>query len=327
MGSIPFRQGGKDNLFRQVDYLRGPFPATMMKRVDPSQVSIPEMHGYLTGAVGPRPIALASTIDAEGRPNLSPFSFFNAFGANPPTLIFSPARRGRDNTTKHSYHNVKAVPEVVINVVTYSMVEQVSVASGEYGDGVDEFVKSGLTPVPSEKVRPFRVKESPVQFECQVKQVIETGTGGAAGNLVICEVVLAHVNEDVLGPDGKIDQRKIDLVARMGGMFYCRAHGDALFELVQPHQNYGVGVDALPAPVRNSPILTGNDLGMLGSLRTVPDETAVNEYKLTELADLFISMEDDAPGLERALHERAKALLAQGNKEEAWKTLLAFNDR
>lgn len=299
----------------------------MMKRVDPSEIPIPEMHGYLTGAVGPRPIALASTIDAQGRPNLSPFSFFNVFGANPPTMIFSPARRGRNNTTKHTYHNVKAVPEVVINVVTFPMVEQVSVASGEFDEGIDEFIKSGLTPIPSEKVRPFRVKESPVQFECVVKQVIETGTGGAAGNLVICEVVLVHINEEVLGADGKIDQRKIDLVSRMGGMFYCRAHGDALFELTQPHQNYGVGVDALPASVRNSPILTGNELGMLGSQRTIPDETEVNEYKLTELADLFISMEDDAPGLERELHLRAKELLKQGNKEEAWKTLLAFNDR
>lgn len=298
-----------------------------MKRVDPSRTSIPEMHGHLTGAVGPRPVALASTIDAEGRPNLSPFSFFNTFGANPPLMIFSPARRGRDNTTKHTYHNVKAVPEVVINVVTYAMVQQVSVASGEFPEGVDEFRKSGFTPVASEMVRPFRVGESPVQFECRVKDVVETGTGGAAGNLVICEVVLAHISEDVLGPDGKIDQRKIDLVARMGGSFYCRAHGDALFELVQPNQHYGVGVDALPAAVRNSTILTGNELGQLASLQAIPDETAVNEYKLTELADLFIGMEGDAPGLERALHAKAQALLREGKREEAWKTLLAFNDR
>lgn len=298
-----------------------------MKRADPTQIPVPEMHGYLTGAIGPRPVALASTVDAEGRPNLSPFSFFNAFGANPPIVIFSPARRGRDNTTKHTFHNVKAVPEVVINVVTYAMVQQVSVASGEFAEGVDEFTKSGLTPVASERVRPFRVKESPVQFECRVKQVVETGTGGAAGNLVICEVVLAHIDESVLGADGKIDQRKIDLVGRMGGAYYCRAHGDALFELPQPNQHFGVGVDALPASVRNSRILSGNDIGNLASARSIPDETAVNEYKLTELADLFINMEDDAPGLEKALHQRAKALLEAGNREEAWKTLLAFNDR
>ncbi|MBX2981840.1 MAG: flavin reductase family protein [Flavobacteriales bacterium] len=298
-----------------------------MKRADPSLISIPELHGYLVGAVGPRPIALASTIDAEGRPNLSPFSFFNVFGANPPIAIFSPARRGRDNTTKHSYHNVKAVPEVVINVVTYSMVQQVSVASGEFPEGIDEFAKSGLTPIASEMVRPFRVKESPVQFECKVKEVIETGSGGGAANLVLCEVVLIHVSEDVLDAHGKIDQRKIDLVGRMGGMFYCRAHGDALFELTQPNKDFGVGVDALPRSVRNSSILTGNDLGQLGSLRVVPDETAVNEYKLTELADLFIRLEDDPAGLEKALHTRAKELLQDGQKEEAWKTLLTFNER
>ncbi|MBS1568225.1 MAG: flavin reductase family protein [Bacteroidetes bacterium] len=298
-----------------------------MKRADPAEIPIPELHGYLTGGIGPRPIALASTIDAQGRPNLSPFSFFNAFGANPGILIFSPARRGRDNTTKHSYHNVKAVPEVVINAVTWSMVQQVSVASGEFPEGINEFEKSGLTPVASEKVRPFRVNESPVQFECKVLQVIETGTGGGAANLVVCEVVMVHVDEAVLGPDGKIDQRKIDLVGRMGGPTYCRAHGDALFDLAQPNQHVGVGVDALPARVRNSSILTGNDLGMLGSALHLPDETAVNEFKLTELADLFIGLQDKPAELERTLHERARQLLANGHKEEAWKTLLAFNER
>lgn len=298
-----------------------------MKRADPSEIPIPELHGYLVGAVGPRPIALASTIDEDGRPNLSPFSFFNVFGANPPMAIFSPARRGRDNTTKHSYHNVKAVPEVVINVVTYAMVQQVSLASGEFDEGVNEFAKSGFTPIPSEKIRPFRVKESPVQFECKVKQVIETGTGGGAGNLVLCEIVLIHVDGTLLDANGKIDQRRIDLVGRMGGSFYCRAHGDALFELTQPNKEIGVGVDALPASVRNSSILSGNDLGSLGSALTIPDETAVNEYKLTELADLFISKEDDPSGLERALHTKAKQLIQEGQKEEAWKTLLAFNER
>lgn len=298
-----------------------------MKSADPAQIPVPELHGYLTGGIGPRPIALASTMDAEGRPNLSPFSFFNAFGANPGVLIFSPARRGRDNTTKHSFHNVKAVPEVVINAVTYAMVQQVSVASGEFPEGINEFHKSGFTPLASEKVRPLRVKESPVQFECKVKQVIETGTGGGAANLVVCEVVMVHVDEAVLGPDGKIDQRKIDLVGRMGGPTYCRAHGAALFDLAQPNQHYGVGVDALPGPVRNSTILTGNDLGQLGSSLHVPDETAVNDYKLTELAELFISLAGDAKTLERKLHERARDLLAEGRKEEAWKTLLAFNER
>ena len=291
-----------------------------MKHLDPKELSIPELHGFLVGAIGPRPVAFASTIDAEGRPNLSPFSFFNVFGANPPLLIFSPARRGRDNTTKHSYHNVKAVPEVVINVVTYAMVQQTSLASTEYAEGVNEFVKAGFTPIPSDVVRPFRVKESPVQFECRVQQVIETGMGGGAGNLVLCEVVRIHVDEDLLDERGKIDQRKIDLVGRMGGNFYCRAHGDALFELAQPSTQIGVGVDALPPEARNSRILTGNDLGQLGTLLQVPDETLVNEYKLTELSDIFIALKDRHTELE-------ESLLRAGHLEEAWKTLLAFNAR
>ncbi len=298
-----------------------------MHRFDPKALSIGALHGHLVGAIGPRPIALASTIDAQGRPNLSPFSFFNVFGANPPLMIFSPARRGRDNTTKHSFHNVKAVPEVVINVVTYAMVQQISVASGEYPDGVNEFEKSGLTPVASELVKPFRVKESPVQFECRVQQVIETGTGGGAGNLVICEVVMIHISDAVLGADGRIDQRRIDLVGRMGGHYYCRAHGDALFELEQPNTNYGVGVDALPPEARLSTILTGHELGMLGAVRSIPDETSVNEYKLTELSDTFIALQDHPQDLLAALHSHAQQLLAQGRVEEAWKTLLAFNSR
>ena len=298
-----------------------------MKSLDPTTLAIPELHGYLVGAVGPRPVAFASTIDAQGRPNLSPFSFFNVFGANPPLMIFSPARRGRDNTTKHSYHNVKAVPEVVINVVTWAMVQQTLLASAEYPEGVNEFEKAGFTPLPAHKVKPFRVKESPVQFECVVKQVIETGTGGGAGNLVLCEVVMIHVDEAVLDARGKIDQRKIDLVGRMGGDFYCRAHGDALFELAQPTKHTGIGVDALPADIRESPVLTGNDLGRIANLPALPDETSVNEYKLTELADLFIALGDDKSALRKALHQRAQQLLAQDRTDEAVRTLLAFNNR
>lgn len=298
-----------------------------MKSFDPAQLTVPELHGYLVGAIGPRPVAFASTIDADGRPNLSPFSFFNVFGANPPLLIFSPARRGRDNTTKHSYHNVKVVPEVVINVVTYAMVHQTSLASTEYPEGVNEFEKAGFTPIASDKVKPFRVKESPVQFECVVKQVIETGTGGGAGNLVLCEVVMIHVNEAVLDDKGKIDQRKIDLVGRMGGHFYARAHGDALFELAQPTTQLGVGADSLPPEARTSPVLTGSDLGKLGALLTVPDETAVNEYKLTELSDIFIAHKDQPSTLLIALHQHAREMLAQDRVDEAWKTLLAFNAR
>lgn len=298
-----------------------------MKSYETSKLTVAEVHSLLVGAIGPRPIALASTIDAQGRPNLSPFSFFNCFGANPPLLIFSPARRGRDNTTKHSYHNVKAVPEVVINVVTYAMVQQVSVASGEYAEGVNEFEKAGFTPIASEKVKPFRVKESPVQFECVVKQVIETGTGGGAGNLVLCEVVMIHVDPSILDANGKIDQRKIDLMGRLGGHFYARAHGDALFELAQPNIHIGVGVDALPSEARLSEVLTGNDLGKLGAALTVPDETAVNEYKLTELSDTFITLQNQPEALRTSLHRHAHELLAQDRVEEAWKTLLCYNAR
>lgn len=298
-----------------------------MKRADPATLPIAELHGYLVGAVGPRPVAFASTMDAEGRPNLAPFSFFNVFGANPPMCIFSPARRGRDNSTKDTYHNVKAVPEVVINVVTYDMVMQTSLASTEYPAGISEFAKAGFTPIASEKVKPFRVKESPVQFECVVKQVIETGTGGGAGNLVVCEIVLIHIDERVLDANGKIDQRKIDLVGRMGGSFYVRAHGDALFEQPQPVKEIGIGVDALPHDVRESSILTGNDLGRLGSCLSIPDETSVNEYKLTELADVFIALQHNKTELRSALHQRAHELLAVGRADEAFRTLLTFNDR
>lgn len=298
-----------------------------MKRFDPTSLPIAELHAHLVGAVGPRPVAFASTIDAEGRPNLSPFSFFNVFGANPPICIFSPARRGRDNTTKDTYHNVKAVPEVVINVVTYAMVNQTSLASTEYPSGVNEFEKAGFTAVASEKVRPFRVKESPVQFECMVKEVIETGSGGGAGNLVICEIVMIHIDEAVLNEHGRIDQRKIDLVGRMGGHYYVRAHGDALFELPQPAKEIGIGVDALPKDVRESTILTGNDLGRLGASLSLPDETSVNEHKLTALSDLFIKLQDRPDDLRTALHQRAQELLREGQVHEALMTLLTYNDR
>ncbi len=298
-----------------------------MKSFVLSEFNIPQRHALLLGAIGPRPVAFASTIDAQGRPNLSPFSFFNCFGSNPPILIFSPARRGRDNTTKHTLHNVQVVPEVVINVVTYSMVQQANLASGEYPEGVNEFEMAGFTAIPSERVKPFRVKESPVQMECVVKQVIATGDQGAAGNLVICEVLLMHVEESVLNERGTIDQRKIDLVGRMGGHFYSRAHGDALFELAQPATHVGIGFTALPDDVRQSDVLTGNDLGQLANLPSLPDETSVNEYKLTELSDLFIERQADKNELRRALHERAKKLLSEGRTEEALKTLLTFNDR
>jgi flavin reductase (DIM6/NTAB) family NADH-FMN oxidoreductase RutF len=298
-----------------------------MLKVDPKNTETAKLHGYMLGAIAPRPIAFASTIDEDGNPNLSPFSFFNAFGSNPPIAIFSPARRVRNNTTKHTLENAKATGEVVINIVNYPIVEQMSLSSTEYGDGVNEFEKSGLTPIKSELVKPFRVKESPVQLECKVKDIIETGTEGGAGNLIVCEIVMIHINEDVLDQNGSIDQQKIDLVARMGGSYYCRASGDALFEIPKPLRSLGIGVDQIPNDIRNSTVLTGNDLGRLGNVDELPDETEVNDYKLTELSDLFVDLQDDAPKLELELHKIAKELLSQGKVEEAWKTLLTFNDR
>ena len=297
-----------------------------MIKIDPKETPTPKLHGFLLGAVGPRPIAFASTIDKDGNANLAPFSFFNVFSANPPIAIFSPARRGRDNTTKHTYENVKAHPEVVINIVNYSMVEQMSLASTDYPRDASEFVKAGFTPLESEMVKPFRVKESPAQLECKVRDVMELGNEGGAGNLVICEVVMMHVAEEVIGEDGKIDQRKIDTVGRMGGSFYCRAHGEALFEVEKPLAKLGIGVDSIPGDIRNSKILTGNDLGKLGNVETLPDETAVNDYKLTELSDLFMELEDNPKELEVRLHKIAHDKLEEKKVDEAWKTLLSFNN-
>lgn len=297
-----------------------------MKSIDPKSLPIPELHGHLLGAVGPRPIAFASTIDEDGRPNLAPFSFFNVFSANPPIMVFSPARSGRTNTTKNTYDNVKKVAEVVINIVDYNMVQQMSLTSSPYDAHIDEFIKAGFTKLESDAVRPFRVAESPVQFECKVNEVVELGDGGGAGNLVICEVVKIHIDEAILDEKGKIDQTKIDLVARMGGNWYCRAHGDALFEVEKPLTTCGIGLDQMPEDILKSPILTGNQLGQLGNVETLPDETDVNDYKLTELSDLFIQYEDDANQLEIELHKIAQKLLTENKVMEAWMTLLAFNN-
>jgi flavin reductase (DIM6/NTAB) family NADH-FMN oxidoreductase RutF len=296
-----------------------------MLTIDPKTATVQQVHSYLLGAVGPRPIAFASTVDKDGNPNLAPFSFFNVFSAAPPIAVFSPARSGRTGATKHTFDNIKDHPEVVINIVNYNMVHQTSLASTEYPKGVNEFVKAGFTPIPSEKIKPFRVKESPVQLECKVNQVIELGQNGGAGNLVICEVLLIHVSEDVLDANKSIDQQKIDLVARMGGNWYCRAHGDALFEIQKPLTSIGVGIDAIPEPIRKSKFLTANHLGQLGNAENLPNETDVNEYKLTELADVFIKFEKDPAMLENELHKHAADLLNNGQVQDAWKTLLAYN--
>ena len=297
-----------------------------MLTLDPKELPIPKLHGYLLGAIGPRPIAFASTVDENGVNNLSPFSFFNVFSAAPPILIFSPARNGRTNTTKDTYNNVKKVPEVVINIVNTDILHQMSLSSSPFSPEVDEFVKSGLTPIPSETIRPMRVKEAPVQFECKVNQVIELGDQGGAGNLVICEVTKIHIHEEILGADGMIDQKKINLVARMGGNWYCHANEHSMFEITKPITTVGIGFDQLPEDIRNSPVLNMNELAQLAGITELPNETDVNEYKLLELSDIFVTLEDEPAKLERALHERAKSLIANNDIEGAWMTLLAFND-
>jgi flavin reductase (DIM6/NTAB) family NADH-FMN oxidoreductase RutF len=297
-----------------------------MLSLDPKELTVQRLHQLLLGAIGPRPIAFASTLDQNGNANLAPFSFFNVFSANPPILVFSPALSGRTGQSKDTFNNAKVVPEVVINVVNYNMVHQMSLASSPYAPGIDEFIKAGFTPLASEKVAPFRVAEAPVQFECKVNQIIELGQEGGAGNLIICEVVQLHIQEELLNANGLIDQHKIDLVARMGGDWYCRANTHAMFEIKKPISTCGIGYDALPPDIKSSQLLSANDLGQLAGIEELPNETDVNEYKLLELSTLFLELEHDASALEQALHQKAHALLAQNQLEEAWLTLLSFNN-
>lgn len=290
-------------------------------RIVPGEIKTAALHAYLLGAVAPRPICFASTVDKDGNPNLSPFSFFNVFGSNPATLVFSPARRVRDNTIKHTLENIYETKEVVINVVSYDMVQQMSLASCEYPRGVNEFTKSGFTPVASDMVKPFRVKESPAQLECKVTQVIETGQHGGAGNLIICEVLCMHINDEVLNADGRIDPHKIDLVARMGGDYYCRASGNAVFEVAKPNIELGIGIDALPEAIRNSSILTGNDLGMLGNTTSIPVvDTVLYDDRLT---NIIRDNTGNQQALYTELHTYAKELLDAGDVHKAWQVLLA----
>ena len=289
-----------------------------MVSITASEVPTAKLHGYLLGAVGPRPIAFASTIDDRNRPNLSPFSFFNVFGSNPPILIFSPSRRVRDNSTKHTLENVLKNREVVINVVNYDMVQQMSLASTEYMEGENEFIKSGLTMLPSDLVKPFRVAESPVQFECKVVKVEPLGKEGGAGNLIFSEVLKIHVDADILDENGAIDQFKIDQVARMGGNWYSRANM-GLFEVPKPVSNLGIGVDQIPEHIRWSNILTGNDLGMLGNIEKLPSQEEVRQYVDTNV-DLRSIL---SSGDEALLHARAHELLKNKDVLSAWKVLLA----
>lgn len=297
-----------------------------MLTIDTSVTKNPKLHHYLLGAVGPRPICFASTVDKDGNRNLAPFSFFNVFSSNPPIAIFSPANSGRTGQPKDTLLNVKQVPEVVINIVNYEVVHQMSLASSPYDKQVDEFVKAGLTPVESETVKPARVKECPVQMECKVVEIKELGEGGGAGNLVICEVLKIHISEEILDADQMIDQQKIDLVARMGGNWYCRADKNSMFEITKPITTCGVGVDLIPAEVIESGMFSPNELGQLGGIEAFPDETDVNDFKLIELSDLFLDFEDDAILLEKELYKRAKTYLLQEDIVSAWKTILSFNN-
>lgn len=292
-----------------------------MLTLNPKEIKPSLFHSYLVGAIAPRPIALASTLDKDGNPNLSPFSFFNVFSGNPPVLIFSPARSGRTNTTKNTHDNLKEVPEVVINVVNFNMVQQASLASTEYPKGVNEFSKAGFTQLPSELVKAFRVKESPVQMECKVRDIIELGTNGGAGNLVICDVLLMHVDERVLDDNKNIDPKKIDLVGRLGANWYSRTSENALFEVEKPLSTLGIGVDGIPENIRNSKVLTGNNLGQLGNVERVPNAEEVEEFKNIHLQDIIKQSTKEQQ--EQQLHLKAKEYLDNGMVLEGWKTLLA----
>ncbi|NOR87812.1 MAG: flavin reductase family protein [Bacteroidales bacterium] len=290
-----------------------------MITINPKESSIQEVHHALLGGIAPRPIALASTIDSDGNPNLSPFSFFNAFGANPPILIFSPARRGKDNTNKHTFFNIQEVKEVVINMVTFDMVQQVSLSSADYPKGVNEFEKAGFTMLPSETIKPFRVQESPVQFECKVQQVIETGQEGGAGNLVICEVTRIHIDEDILDKDGNINPDLADLVGRMGGNYYVRTSGEALFEIAKPVSSIGIGIDGLPEYIWNNKEISPSELAQMGSLESLPSE----EDLLTENLSKFVRNGLSHKGLNPICY--AKDLVANGHVKDAVVFLMLVN--
>ncbi|MEP7141501.1 MAG: flavin reductase family protein [Ferruginibacter sp.] len=294
-----------------------------MKSISLKDISVAAAQHFLHHAIAPRPICFASTIDKKGSANLSPFSFFNVFSINPPVVVFSPSRRARDNSTKHTLENILEVPEVAVNIVTYDMVQQASLTSCEFPKGTDEFIKAGFTKLPSLSIKPFRVKESPVQLECNVLEVKPLGTAGGAGNLVIAEIILMHINEDILNEQGTIDQRKLDLVARMGGNWYTRANASTIFEVEKPTTGIVIGIDALPASIRNSNILTGNNLGQLGNVYELPfTDPAFYDDKLKNIFQYYSTDPDE---MEKELHRYAKELLDAGKEKEAWQVLLALN--
>jgi flavin reductase (DIM6/NTAB) family NADH-FMN oxidoreductase RutF len=287
----------------------------------PSEHPLGVVHGHLLGAVAPRPIAFASTLDAHGRPNLAPFSYFNVFSTRPPVCVVGPNRSGRTGEHKHTLLNAQETGELVINIVNHAMVEQTSLASTEYPRGVNEFVKAGFTPLPSVMVKPARVAQSPVQLECTVRQIIELGTEGGAGNLIVCDIKLIHINKAVLNEHGRIDPQKIDLVGRMGADYYVRASGEAVFEVRKPVTRLGIGVDQLPARIRLSSVLTGNDLGKLGNTEQeeMPTSQAVTAFAAQQQEGLLKGLRTEAD-----YHRAAHALLAYNRVADAWHVLLAY---
>ncbi len=295
----------------------------MFRSIAIKDISLAAAQNFLQYSVAPRPICFASTIDKDGSVNLSPFSFFNLFSTNPAVIVFSPSRRGRDNTTKHTLQNILEVPEVVVNIVSYHMLQQVSLSSCEFPKEVDEFIKTGFTKEPSQIVKPPRVKESPVQLECKVLEVKPLGTEGGAGNLVIAEILMMHINENILDENGNIDQKKLDLAARLGGNWYTRANASTIFEVEKPNTHVGIGVDYLPENIRNSKILTGNNLGQLANVSETPFvDPAFEDDKLKNIFQYYAT---DPEEMENELHLYAKELLDKGKVKEAWQVLLALN--
>ncbi|MGB8194880.1 MAG: flavin reductase family protein [Chitinophagaceae bacterium] len=283
-------------------------------------LTTPQRQNYLQHAVAPRPICFASTIDKEGNVNLSPFSFFNLFSTDPPVVIFSPSRRVRDNSTKHSLQNVLEVPEVVINIVDSDMVQQTSLASCDFPKDVSEFVKAGFTPVAASLVKPPMVKESKVKMECRVLEVKSLGESGGAGNLVICEVLLMHIDDSILNENNMIDQRKLHHVARLGGDWYCKVDESNLFMVEKPNVKLGIGIDVLPEHVRKSNILSGNNLGQLGNVHEMPViDPAFEDDHLKQIVQYYSINPEE---MEKEVHAYAKKLLDEGKVREAWQVLL-----
>ena len=295
----------------------------MFKTVSIKDIDMVAAQNYLLHAIAPRPICFASTIDKEGNVNLSPFSFFNVFSYRPAIVVFSPSRRGRDNTTKHTLQNIEEVPEVAINIVSYDIIQQMNLSSCEYPKGVDEFIKAGFTKEASQIIKPPRVKESPVQLECKVLEIKALGTEAGAGNLVISEVVLMHINENILNEKGNIDQTKLDLAARLGGNWYTRANASTIFEIEKPNTQLGIGLDALPQNISSSKILTGNNLGQLANVHEMPFvDPAFENEKLKSIFQYFAA---DPEEMEKELHILAKDLLDNGKVVDAWQILLTLN--